>query len=278
MELCIAVSSIGKTSRLNELLESLAQQTDRSFVVGICDQSSDGSVTRIAETYRDRLKIYITSSMRGLSRGRNAIVHAAPADITHFMFPNDTSRLPESIIADLKYMHSSADVVVMSYMNNGRQRYRFDAGVYDLDLINVWKIIEPAMVLSRKALKLTGGFDESLGTGSSTPWQSGEGTDLLLKIRGSSLIVNWNPDLKVFGVPENHGLARKEYLIKLRGYGRGVGRVHKTWPYPIRRRIRICLVPWIKVFIPRSGVGLFEAAAISLGRVEGLIGRTVSSK
>jgi hypothetical protein len=278
MELCIVISSIGRSDRLRGLLESLEKQNDKAFIVGICDQSLDGSVTQIAKDFRDKLDIFVTSSPRGLSLGRNSILRGAPTTVTHFMFPNDTSRLPDTTILELKLRHLDADVVAMSYMNGGTERYRFAASDAALDPTNVWKILEPAMVLSRTALELAGGFDESLGTGSSTPWQSGEGTDLLLKLIGHGLIVNWDPDLRILGVSENHGLTRMEYLAKLRAYGRGFGRVHGKWSYPLHRKLRICVVPWMKIFVPGSGLGILEAASISMGRVEGLFGRTVGNR
>lgn len=273
MNICVAVSSIGRTGRLHGLLESLAEQSDKFFTVGICDQSTNGSVAEVAESFRGRLDLFVTSSPRGLSRGRNLIVQSAPDDVSHFIFPNDTSRLPATTIADLKYRHAGVDIIALSYINDGDPRYTFPAGHYDLDAANVWKIIEPAMVLSRRALELAEGFDEDLGAGSSTLWQSGEGTDLLLKLRGRNLSIAWDPELQVLGVPEEFGLTRTAHLNKLRGYGRGYGCIHRKWSYPLGKKIRICVAPWIKAAIPNSGIGVQQASAISLGRVEGLLGR-----
>ncbi|TQJ38076.1 glycosyl transferase family 2 [Arthrobacter sp. SLBN-112] len=275
MHLCVVVSSIGKTERLVNLLDSLLYQTDRDFTVGICDQSNNASVRVLAKEYQQRLKIFTTTSARGLSAGRNSVIRAAPSEASHFIFPNDTSAFPTTLIAGLRRKHFDADVVVLSYLDNDAPRYRFNDGIYNLDVKNVWRVIEPAMVLSRNAVEVAGGFDELLGTGCPSPWQSGEGTDLLLKLVDKELSVHWDNELKVVGVSESYGLDRKKYLVKLRGYGRGYGRIHSKWSYSLLRRVRICVAPWIRCLMRNSSIGVAEAAAVSLGRFEGLIGRTV---
>lgn len=275
MHLCVVVSSIGKTERLAALFESLARQSYKDFSVGVCDQSVDSSVTTLANEFQGRLTIFTTTSSPGLSSGRNAVIRAASSDVSHFIFPNDTSILPETLVADLCRKHPKTDLVVLRYIDNGVPRYHFKDGNYSLDLENVWRVIEPAMVLSRTATDAAGGFDELLGTGCPTPWQSGEGTDVLLKLMHKNLTVHWDNELSVMGVSEKHGLSQKYYLAKLRGYGRGYGRVHSKWSYPMLKKIKICVTPWARFLMPSSSMSFTEAAAVSLGRLEGLIGRTV---
>lgn len=276
MRLCVVISSIGKSARLNVLLDSLAGQQDKNFVVGICDQSADGSVTETARRFKDVLQIFVVQSPRGLSKGRNAVVRSAPSDVTHFMFPNDTSVLPAATVADLRRLHTSVDILAMRYMDSGHARYEFAPGAIPISRSNVWQIIEPAMLLSSKAFNLAGGFDEELGTGCGTPWQSGEGTDLLLKIRDLNLEVVWDPSIQVLGVAENHGLTPDEYRKKLRSYGRGYGYLYAKWSYPLRAKLRICVSPWFKALPPDRSIALGDAAAMCLGRVEGILGRIVA--
>lgn len=270
MRLCVVISSIGRTDRLDSLLESLAEQTDKSFVVGVCDQSEDRRVAQVADKYRTRLNIFTTTSGRGLSRGRNAVVGAAGHDVTHLIFPNDTSSFAPTLIADLRRAHANADVIALSYVHDDRARYEFKAGTYPLTALNVWRIIEPAMVLSRRAYDLAGGFDNSLGTGSGTPWQSGEGTDLLLKLLGEPLDVVWDPSICVSGVSQNFGLTTSERRAKLRVYGRGYGFLLAKWRYPIWRCALALFGPLVAGIKSLSISVVFDALPSMVGRAEGL--------
>jgi len=272
MLLCVVISSLGKTERLNELLKSLAAQTCADFVVGVCDQSTDGSVSRTVQEFSTELEAFTVTSSRGLSRGRNAVIMRADDRITHFMFPNDTSTLPSTFVADFYERHGDADVVAVSYLDGGIPRHVFPASKAGLEEENVWQIIEPGMLLSRTAIDMAGGFDEDLGTGARTPWQSGEGTHLLLSLRGRQVTVHWDPGLTVLGVPEDYSLNASERRAKLRAYGRGYGYVLSTWGYPLSRRMKAVGGPVVRAVRGKSGKALVDAVYASTGRAEGVIG------
>lgn len=271
--LCVVISSIGQTDRLRDLLRSLGHQQSGNFVVVVCDQSADGSVTETCSEFRGAMNIIITTSMRGLSLGRNTAIAAAPEECTHFMFPNDTSSLPRTLMAELAKLHEEADIVVMSYVDDNGVRYRFPAGREDLTFSNVWKAIEAGTVISKRVINHTGGFDSSLGTGSSGPWQSGEGTDLLIRAMSAKPKVHWAPDLRVNGVAQDFGLDPKLRRQKLRAYGRGYGRVLSKWKYPLRARCKACLGAFVRAADPRNQMTFVDAFYSSVGRLEGVLGR-----
>ena len=272
MLLCVVISSLGKTDRFRLLLASLAAQTRHDFVVGVCDQSSDGSVTAAVREFGAELIMFTVASSRGLSRGRNEVIRHADPRVTHFMFPNDTSTLPKTFVADLYERHQDADVLAVSYLDGGVPRRAFPVSHAELDAENVWQIIEPGMVLSRTALEIGGPFDEELGTGAPSPWQSGEGTHLLLGLRGRPLTVHWDPGLAVLGVPEDYSLTATERRAKLRAYGRGYGYVLSTWNYPLTRRVKAIGGPILRAALNNSGKALFDSLYASTGRLEGVIG------
>lgn len=68
--------------------------------------------------------------------------------------------------------------------------------------------MEMGLVMRRNVFTRLGGFTESIGMGASTPWQSGEATDLLLRLiqaRESASFV-WLPsDVAIGGVSDPHG-------------------------------------------------------------------------
>lgn len=274
MYLCVVVSSLGQTDRLRDLLVSLDSQQCRDFAVVVCDQSPESSVTEICSEFRGSMKMIVTTSRTGLSLGRNTALTAAPEESTHFMFPNDTSSLPPTLIGDLVELHDEADIVVLSYVDDNGVRYRFPASREDLDFSNVWRAIEAGTVVSRRLIDHTGGFDLNLGTGSSGPWQSGEGTDLLIRAMSIRPKVHWAPELRVSGVTQDFGLDRTLRRQKLRAYGRGYGRVLSKWKYPLHERCKACLGAFVRAADPRNQITFVDAVYTSIGRLEGVLGRT----
>lgn len=272
MYICVVVSSIGRNSSFDRLLQSLAAQNEKAFEVGVCDQSENGIVSSLVDEYRTRLNISVVRTGRGLSRGRNAVIANASSNVTHFVFPNDSSVLSPDFMSNLYARHQDADVVALSYVHDGTPRYKFPAGTYPLNLNNVWKIIEPGMVLSKRVLEVAGGFDERLGTGCNTPWQSGEGTDLLLRLTREKLVMKWDPDIGVEGVSQAYGLGPRERRRKLRSYGRGYGYVLTRWKYPFSKRIKCVFGPFAQFLSQTHQHSLLDAAYSSLGRAEGLMG------
>jgi len=271
VKLCIVVSSIGRSDRLEGLIESLRAQTSTNFVLGICDQGPDGIVTRIVGAVPSDLGWFVTTSEPGLSAGRNSVIRAAPSDVTHFAFPNDTSRLAPDFVDAIHAHAATADIIAVSYVHDGTSRYRFPAGTYAVDRSNVWSIIEPAMVLSRDLLNQIVGFREDLGTGSANWWQSGEGTDLLLRaIECRCWNTVWAPEIKVGGVSQGFGLSDLARRQKLRSYGRGYSCVLVNHKYSVIRILLAIAAPACRGLIRRD-IDFQDSYYTSLGRLEGAI-------
>jgi hypothetical protein len=273
MLLCFVVSTRGlMKDRLDQLLASLSAQTDRRFVVGVCDQGRDGSVTELAGRWSGTVRLYVCRSRPGLSAGRNAVLNHAPGDITHFAFPNDTTVLPANFVESVARHCGDEDVLEVSYLEEGRARYRLREGVEPLTRSNVWDVLEPAMILKRQVIEDADGFDEEIGTGASTPWQSGEGTDLLLRVLDRRpLQVRWLPQVTVIGVYQAHGLTENEARRKLRAYGRGFGYVAARHALPWHFHVVHLAAPLVKSVLRPRRAGFAAAMASSIGRAEGAV-------
>lgn len=93
-----------------------------------------------------------------------------------------------------------------------------------LDRHNVWhRGVSATMFLRSPLLKQVGRFDEELGLGAGTPFQSGEETDLLLRAIKKGFQIQYLPSLVVF-----HPLASAHAngaVMRARLYGAGMGRV-----------------------------------------------------
>ncbi|MGN7977347.1 glycosyltransferase family 2 protein [Microbacterium sp. 22195] len=268
----VMISTLGTRPELRELLQSLATQTEPPHAVGIADQGTSTLVADVVREFESRLPIHLTrTGSRGLSAGRNDAINASPSDITHYLFPNDTSTYPERLLEELGEHLGGADVCAMSYVDSlGVRNAAPAARPPDLTLAEVFSIIEAGMAVSARRLLEVGGFDEMIGTGSSGKRQSGEGTDLLLRMmQRGPLSVRWLPELRVTGVTQGYGLSQSAEASKARRYGYGYGYILQHWRFPVGRRIRAVIGPIILSLRRqlRWRVGVQSA----LGRLDGLI-------
>ncbi|MGN6408292.1 MAG: glycosyltransferase family 2 protein [Curtobacterium sp.] len=262
----VAISTVGARAGLAELLDDLAQQTLPPARVVVADQSGG----RVQLPSGLPLRLDRIDSAGGLSAGRNAAVAELGSEVDYLVFPNDTSRLPRDLLERLAAVVPGHDVAALTYLNPDGPRYRFEAGPRLLDPENVWQIIEPAMALSVGAMQRAGAFDVGLGTGSAGPFQSGEGTDLLLRlIRDRPTSCLFLPDLAVLGPTEGEGLSPRDRRRKLRGYARGYGRVLRLHRYGALRLARsVAGALTLPVRSPER-FGLLDGLRIAVGRVAG---------
>lgn len=267
----VVVSTVGRhTDELRSLLVSLCAQTSDDLVVGICDQSTGRDIALMVEEFADRLDIFCCgSAARGLSAGRNAVIDRMPDEARLLIFPNDTSRLQADLVATLLGRYLKFDITVMRYLEGTVPRYALEPPGTPMNRWNLWLIPESGMALSAEFVRTVGPFDESLGTGAASPWQSGEGSDLLLRGLPTSPLVAWAHDLTVHGVEQEYGLSTAQRRRKLRRYGRGFGFVRKRWGYT-RPEFSLSLIAPIARGVLRLSAGrILDGVATSLGRVEG---------
>lgn len=270
----MAVPTIGRPA-LRRLLESVAASTLRPAAVAVANQSG-----RPLDLRTDDLPFPVTvlTSSGGASAGRNDAVRALPPEVTVLAFPNDDSWYqPDTLprVAAAMSAPAAPDAVAGVLIDPQGPRFVLPPLGTPLDRRTVWRAIEPAMFLTREAFVRTGGYDATLGTGAGTPWSSGEGTDLLLRLLGLGGTVLSCPDVYVHGPGERRELGAQELRVKHRAYARGTGYVYRRHGYPATARLRILAGPWVKVLqhAPSPALSVRLASARFLGRVEGLRGR-----
>lgn len=268
---CVVISTLGTRPELRRLLQSLEAQSVAPLSVGIADQGTSDLVERLLREFERRLPLFVVrTGRRGLSAGRNDVIAAAPDGTTHFTFPNDTSFYGETFLADLAKRIGRADVAAVSYIDSDGVRNRLPrSGIRELTRQEVFSLIEPGTVVRAERLRDVGGFDEMVGTGSPSLRQSGEGTDLLLRMMTCAPVrVAWLPELAIRGVPQSFGLSHEAERKKARGYGYGYGYLLQRWHFPLGKRVRALIGPVLLAATRRLRweVGF----ATSLGRFEGM--------
>lgn len=271
VRICVVVSTLGARPELRDLLASIAAQRDDVFQVGIADQGASGLVAEIVREFEALPLFVVRTGRRGLSAGRNDVIRAADPGATHFVFPNDTSWYPPEFFARLKHAIETADVGAFSYEDEDGPRQRFRrGGAGNFERSDVFDVIEAGMALSASRARAVGGFDESIGTGSASRRQSGEGTDLLLRVLDDGPAeITWLPGLAIRGVRQNYRLDPAVEARKARGYGFGYGYLLAQWRFPARRLLRASAGPLVHALL---GKGHWRVAfATTAGRVEGIV-------
>lgn len=163
----------------------------------------------------------------------------------------------------------------MTVIDEFGPKFVLPAASAKLDKKNVWSVIEPGLFVGHAAFLFLGGFDESIGTGAVTPWQSGEGTELLLRWMQQfpTEQFQWINHPVVYGISDPRGLSKIERRIKLRAYARGYGRLLVTGRFGILHCI------WALIGAASFGLRkgypyqMVDGAYVLIGRIEGILGR-----
>ncbi len=238
--LCVVVTSIGRPRPLQRLLASLAAQTRTDFEVIVVDQSDDGSLAAIcSDAHNDParpggerlrpVRHVPRPGERGASRGRN--VGLALTRAGYVLFPDDDCWYPPDFI-ERAAGALDADPTLAALSGrpvdaHGRTiNGRFETRACAVDRRTAWTTqIEWLAVYRRAALVEAGGFDERIGVGAATPWQSSEAQDVVLRLLDRHARLRYDPTLT--GRHEEFDTRSPDAAARAKGrrYARGMGHV-----------------------------------------------------
>jgi hypothetical protein len=272
----VVVTTVGRWAAVERLLASVAGSRHERVSVAVANQSGEAVPASLQATGA----VFVPSS-GGASVGRNDALRALGGDSDLVAFPNDHSTyapelLPEVAATWLRYGNPGA--LIGTLVEGGAPRMEIPAAGARMNRYTVWRAIEPTMfVASEPARRL--GFRPELGTGCPSPWQAGEGTDLLLRIMDEGRPVVCARHLRVHGDGERRSLSQEEWQVKLRSYARGCGYVlHLHHAGPVESAVHLA-VPWYR-FVRATPAGRTPARdcwQATLGRFEGRLGRCLSN-
>lgn len=226
----LVVCTLGRKEPLNRLLASLAEQAYRPFEIIVVDQNAGDYLETVLESYAD-LPITRIRSERGLSKGRNAGLLRSRGDIIGF--PDDDCWYDPDVLQRVDRFFAyrpGIDLLSGRTLDAGGgdsvNRYWPESG--PITRANVFGTGNSNTIfIRRRVMAGIGGFNETLGVGSGTPFQAGEESDFLLRCleRGYS------------GFYERSFIVRHdqvhESMERLHAYSVGFGRVarlHKLGP------------------------------------------------
>ena len=278
---CAIVTSLGRPEDFSRLLRSLDAQTVQDFRLIIVDQSDDGALRALAEDHAHGFELTYVGrpGERGASRGRN--VGLALADTEFVVFPDDDCWYPPEFLHRAIEGLAATDAAALSGRPvdaDGRTiNGRFEDVACRVDRANVWTTqIEWLILYRRTALQAVGGFDEELGVGAATRWQSCEAQDTILKLLKAGRAVLYDPSLT--GHHDELDVVDPDPAMRRKGraYARGMGRALALHGYG-----PLSAAKWVSRPLARAGLCAarlrFNQArynvGVAAGRLEGYAAR-----
>ncbi len=180
----LVIATIHRTAELERLLTSLDQQTCRDFEVIVVDQNGDERLVPVLDNH-PKLTLLHLRSERGLSRARNAGLRRAQGEIV--AIPDDDCWYPKYLLGSVEAWfeaHRQFELLTTAlqtaeYSSSGPN---LPATSRRCTKANIWRCaISTTMFLRRSVCSAVGEFNEYLGVGAPTTYQSGEETDYALR-------------------------------------------------------------------------------------------------
>ena len=276
MDFDLVVPTLGRSAELVRFLDALQAQSYRSFrLIVVVDQNGGEPLEPILSRYRDKIRLELVESDRGLSRARNAGLRHVTADVVSF--PDDDCRYPPELlqrVADTLERNPTWDGITGRTVDESARSsvmlWQKRPGLITRQ--NVWRTaITVTIFLRRTLVERVGLFDETLSLGSGTPWGSGDETDYVLRALAAGLTLGYDPSIVVYHENPNPPFSRS---AAKRGYSYGMGnsrvlRMHGySWWFAAYRVLQLVAGSAYFLFRGNFGAARFYGA-MARGRAVG---------
>ncbi|MCK1404947.1 glycosyltransferase [Bradyrhizobium sp. 76] len=231
----LILCTLGNRKRqLTRLIRSLADQTFKAFEVVLVDQNPPGYLDEILKTECSGLVLRHVRSDPGLSIARNAGLLAATGGIVGFP-DDDCWYFPDTLMQVVSFFCQNPTIDILlgrtvdEFDQPSLNPLRMESGTVTRS--NIWiSGNSNTLFVSKDAIPSTGAFDEKIGVGAPSRYQSGEETDFILRLmknKARPVYVNY---LKIGHDQVQNAGARKE-LKRAWMYSLGFGYVLKKQEY-----------------------------------------------
>lgn len=237
VDMSLIVCTLGRSGALTRLLESLHCLNESSLEIIVVDQNEPGFLDPLLAEYVNVRPLVHIRSARGLSRARNAGLRRAAGAIVGIPDDDcwyDTTTLP--LVCAM--FRDRADLALLSGRTvdrTGRDSITRNclSASGDVDRTNVFLTGSSSALFIRRSVALEiGGFDETLGVGAGTPFQSGEETDLILRCLAHGYHCYFSRELRVFH--DQIDETAEQRLRRASAYSPGFGRLLRKHRYGLR--------------------------------------------
>lgn len=237
MRYIFIMSTLGRTDDLGRFFNSLFMQGHFDSKIYLCDQNEDQRLDPIISAWSGRLSIRVVRSALGLSRGRNAALAAAIAELGPggsdnnciVSFPDDDCWYSDNVLAKVAAVFTEnpgVSGVTARSLNESGVPSAATSPNHQLEVTphNVFRGsmgISYCIFLRLAVVREVGSFDETLGVGSGTPWGAGEESDYLLRAIRRGARIRYDPDIHIYHPDKT----AQSDPMRLLAYARGHGRV-----------------------------------------------------
>ena len=273
----LVLATINRVREVDNFLQSLTRQTYQNFELIVVDQNVDNRVEELLERSRSDIEILHLRSEPGLSRARNRGLEFVRGDIV--AFPDDDCWYPTDLLEKVASYFERHEIDIATGQSrdadNRHSQRLWPSRPCQANKISIWRLAISYTVFARAAcVRQIGGFDESLGVGADSPWQSGEETDYLLRAIDCGFTVHYFPDLWVFH-PQKTQVYDAATIERARVYGAGLGRVLNKHSYPAWYTLYMFVRPLggivLSLITLRRGKACYHAGVLR-GRLRGWAG------
>lgn len=271
-DISLILATVGRTTELNRLFDSLIAQSFRDFEVIVVDQNQDERLKYILQRARSLgivLK-YVQHYPPNLALARNAGIAAAsgkwlgfpdddcwyePLTLERIMKRSRRNDMPEGVICRWTEQDSEIPPGLLSWDRSCRFR--------DIPVSSI------TLFFQRNLVNKIGGFDGRLGVGQ---WfGAAEETDIVLRALRAGALLAHEPSAQVHHKPEpaiTNGSEKTRRAARHRA--RGTGALYAKHGLPAWVIFRGLLAPVVRpVLKGRLGVELAHGLAVARGRLDG---------
>jgi glycosyltransferase involved in cell wall biosynthesis len=228
----LITATLHRTAELDRLLDSLESQAYRDFEFIVVDQNPDDRLVPVMRRH-GRVAIRHLRARPGASAARNLGLRLATGDIVGF--PDDDCWYSGEVlqqVADWFQSRPDGDGL-LGILHDEEDRPtgpRWPLQLCEATKTTLWAGgITPVTFLRRAAVQKGVMFDERIGPGTLSGYQSGEDVDFLLRSLESGLHL-WHDPALVIRHPSFHG--KERILQKSYSYALGGGYILRAHRYP----------------------------------------------
>ena len=200
----LIVATLNRVAEVDRLLTSLDGQIYKQFEVIVVDQNPDERLVPLFEKHPE-LVIKHLRSQPGISRARNAGLCAADGDI--IAIPDDDCWYPKQLLGQVAvWFRSHPEFGILNVVKRSAENElvgpNWPAAALNCTRADVWRCaISSALFMRRSVCEAVGDFNEALGVGAASRYQSGEETDYVLRALEQGFQMWYEPSLTVHHPP-----------------------------------------------------------------------------
>jgi len=281
MKVSLIMSTLGRFDEVMSFIAALEHvDHDDDLELIIVDQNADGRLRQACAALKPGFTLHHieASQVRGLSRGRNMGIAKASGDILGF--PDDDCIYPPGLLTRVlqRFEQTGAGIVCgRAATPEGRSiNGRFETTAQAVGLHNVFTTqIEWVVFFRREVLELVRGYDEGIGVGAQTPWQSCEGPDITIRAIRAGVQVHYDPQIYAHHAELDTRNPDAAMRAKGRRYARGMGHVMRKHRYGL-----LFLANYLARPAAGAGLSLLQGnldrcgyyLQVAVGRAEGYAG------